>query len=762
MTSPAYTETVNKASTTTTLINSAANSIWGQSVTFTATVAGSGVGAISGTVTFTSGNTTLGTIAVDGSGNAAMSLSSLPVGADPVVATYNGNSNYAASASSASTETVGSASSTLVLTAPDASLIPGTSITFTATLATVSPGAGARTGNVSFYDGQSLLGISALNNQGVATFTTSGLLPGAHSITAQAAADPHYLAASSASPVNVTVLQPGQLSFSGATYSTAESGGTVTVTVVRTGGTAGAVSVQYAAIGGTAVNGTDYALTSGTLDLADGQTSATFTLSLIDDGRFGYDKTILLGLGNPTGFATFGANPTATVTIHNDNTAPTVSVADTSVTKVNSGIANAVFTVTLSAASDAPVTVQYATIDNTATVAAGDYLTAAGTITIPAGQTGATVAIAAIGNPNVQPDKTFYLDLSNPAGAVLGNAVATNTIINNDFYPPIAPNLSATVPPGGSATFFPVSAAVANDGGPLTLSIASQPAFGAVALVNTSGGTEMLYSPGAAEVPGDTFTYNVTDSHGDSAVATATVQFAGAALVRSSLDPTKNDLVVVGGTGDNVISVNPGKGKAKGEEVVTVNGVNDGTFRPTGRIVVFGQGQNDKITVGATKLSAWLYGGAGNNTLTGNAGADVLIGATGSDVLNGAGGKDLLIGGGGHDTLKVASDILVAGSTIYDTPSPANQAALEQLLIQRNARHNKQVASGVGGADGPQLDSATITDDGSGDILIGNKQSWFFGDFSFNGGTDVFSDGRKAKAGKVLTPLPAEWVTNLP
>ncbi len=606
-----------------------------------------------------------------------------------------------------------------------------------------------------------MLGTAALNNQGVAALTTSALSVGDNAISAQAAADLHYLSASSASATNVTVLPPGDLSFSAATYATAESGGTVTVTVLRADGSAGAVTVQYAATGGTATNGVDYALTSGALQFADGQTTATFTLPLIDDGRFGYDKTITLGLSDPTGFATLGATSTATVTIHNDNAAPTVSVANTSVTKVNSGIASAVFTVTLSAVSDAPVTVTYGTIDNTATVAGGDYLAASGTVTVPAGQTSAPVAIATIGNPNVQPNKTFYLDLSSPIGALMGNSVATGTIINNDFYPPSAQNLSATVPPGGSATFFPVSAAVANDGGPLTLSIASQPAFGTVSIVNTAGGPELLYTPGAAEVPGDTFAYNVTDSHGDSAVANATVQFSGAALVKSSLDSTKNDLVVVGGSGNNVISVNPGKAKAGGGEQVTVNGVNLGNFHPTGRIVVFGQGQNDKIAIGATKLSAWLYGGAGSNTLTGNAGADVLIGGPGNDVLNGAGGKDLLIGGGGRDTLKGAGDMLVAGTTIYDAPSPANQGALLQLLNQRNAQHNKQVSSGVGGARGPHLDASTITDDDAGDILIGNKESWFFGDFSFDGGADVFADGRKAKDGSALTPLSSERVTVL-
>ncbi len=140
ITSAAYTETVNKWVTTTTLADSGATSVWGQPVTFTATVAGSGVGAVTGTVTFASGNTTLGSIAVDGNDQAALTLGTLPVGADPVVATYNGNSNYASSDSTASTETVGPASSTLALAASSATIIPGAPVTLTATLTAVAPG----------------------------------------------------------------------------------------------------------------------------------------------------------------------------------------------------------------------------------------------------------------------------------------------------------------------------------------------------------------------------------------------------------------------------------------------------------------------------------------------------------------------------------------------------------------------------------------------------------------------------------------------
>ncbi len=99
-----YQLTVPPAATTTasvtTLIASASSATAGTSITFTATVApASGSGATpTGTVTFTQGGNTLGSIAVQSDGTATLTTSSLPVGADSVTATYNGNSSYAASA----------------------------------------------------------------------------------------------------------------------------------------------------------------------------------------------------------------------------------------------------------------------------------------------------------------------------------------------------------------------------------------------------------------------------------------------------------------------------------------------------------------------------------------------------------------------------------------------------------------------------------------------------------------------------------------
>ena len=94
--------TVQQASTTTTLTSSANPSDVGQAVTFTAEVDGVSGGAPTGTITFMSGTTTLGTGTLSPGGNgsqATLTLSTLPTGTDPVTAVYGGDANYGGSSS---------------------------------------------------------------------------------------------------------------------------------------------------------------------------------------------------------------------------------------------------------------------------------------------------------------------------------------------------------------------------------------------------------------------------------------------------------------------------------------------------------------------------------------------------------------------------------------------------------------------------------------------------------------------------------------
>ena len=97
----------------------------------------------------------------------------------------------------------------------------------------------------------------------------------------------------------------------------------------------------------------------------------------------------------------------------------------------NTGTTNATFTVRLSAASALPVTVNYATADGTAT-AGSDYVAKSGTLNFAPGTTSASVVVLVQGDVIVEPDETFYLNLTVPTNATLADAQAAALIRNDD------------------------------------------------------------------------------------------------------------------------------------------------------------------------------------------------------------------------------------------------------------------------------------------------------------------------------------------
>jgi hypothetical protein len=193
-TSSQLSQIVNLGSSNTLLIASPNPSSFGQAVTFTASVSGSS-GTPTGTVTFKDGATTLGTVTLDGAGQATLTTSALATGSHSVTAAYGGDTTYNASGSTPLTQTVNqAASATALISSVNPSALTQ-SVTFTATVS--SPG-GTPSGTVTFKDGAVTLGSGTLDGSGNATFTTALLLPGSHSITAAYGGATNYSASASA------------------------------------------------------------------------------------------------------------------------------------------------------------------------------------------------------------------------------------------------------------------------------------------------------------------------------------------------------------------------------------------------------------------------------------------------------------------------------------------------------------------------------------------------------------------------------------
>jgi aryl-phospho-beta-D-glucosidase BglC (GH1 family) len=192
------------------------------------------------------------------------------------------------------------------------------------------------------------------------------------------------------------------------------------------------VSVNYATADGTALAGSDYTATSGTLTFTPGETSKEITVAVVPDTIVEADETFFVRLSAPSNAIIVKAQGQGTI-VNDDSapaaTLPTVSMSNTSVTKPTSGTTNVVFTVSLSAASNVPVTVAYTTADGTA-MAGTNYLATSGTLTFAPGEIQKTVNVVVLGNSVPQGNKTFSLLLSNPSNATLAVAQAVATILD--------------------------------------------------------------------------------------------------------------------------------------------------------------------------------------------------------------------------------------------------------------------------------------------------------------------------------------------
>src|SRR5262245_30708356 len=185
------------ATTTTTLVTSTATAVFGQSFTLTATVT-SPAGTPTGSITFLDGqNNVLGTAPVNAAGPATLTVS-LGVGAYTLVASYVGNNTFAPSRSAFVTETVSHAATAVALASSVNPAAVGQTVTFTATVTAVAPGAGVPTGNVTFRDGNVILGIIPVGADGTARITGSFGAAGTHTITAFYGGSPNFLSSTSA------------------------------------------------------------------------------------------------------------------------------------------------------------------------------------------------------------------------------------------------------------------------------------------------------------------------------------------------------------------------------------------------------------------------------------------------------------------------------------------------------------------------------------------------------------------------------------
>jgi Calx-beta domain/PKD domain/RTX calcium-binding nonapeptide repeat (4 copies) len=227
---------------------------------------------------------------------------------------------------------------------------------------------------------------------------------------------------------------PPTLSISDVTTTEEEWTTSVDFTVTLSRASNQTVFVTYATADGTAVAGSDYNPTSGTLMFAPGETTKTVSVSIYGDLIVEPDETFTLNLSDPVN-ATLD-HATGTGTILNDDL-PWLSIGSITQYEGGSGNTTFTFTATLDQVTYAPVSFDYQTYDGTANWT--DYDFAWGNVTFAPGETQKTFSVMVHGDRQVEADETFHVLFMNIENAMLADDAypydfaADATIRNDDF-----------------------------------------------------------------------------------------------------------------------------------------------------------------------------------------------------------------------------------------------------------------------------------------------------------------------------------------
>jgi hypothetical protein len=236
----------------------------GQSVTLTASLSPYTVGPPTTTtdgepITFFNGGTPIGTGTLN-KGTATLVTSSLPIGAEPLQASFAGDTNYDASSSNVLTVTISSVIVTSSLN-PSTYLQP---VTLTATLIA------GKSGSITFMDGATVLGSTIISGT-TASLTTSSLAVGSHDITA--------IYGPSTSPVLIQVVGKATPVVTVTTSGASVYGGTVTITASVPSGVTGTIAIASGStpLGSGTITGGVVSITTSSLPAGSDPITATYS-----------------------------------------------------------------------------------------------------------------------------------------------------------------------------------------------------------------------------------------------------------------------------------------------------------------------------------------------------------------------------------------------------------------------------------------------------------------------------------------------------
>ena len=395
--------------------------------------------------------------------------------------------------------------------------------------------------------------------------------------------------------------QPGVLSIDDVSVTEPDSGETVTATftVTLSQATDQDVTVAFTTADGTAISGgtgvaeSDYGSTSGTLTILAGQTSATIDVTVNGDDYYEGAEQYYVNLDNAQGPATI-ADAQGIGTIEDNEQQGVLSINDVTVTEPDSGeTVTATFTVTLSQAADQDVTVHFATADGTAIaggtgVAESDYGATEGTLTIPAGQTSATIDVTVNGDDYYEGTEQYYVNLSDASGpASIIDSQGIGDILDDEGPPTILLNDVTVYEGSGTAV--------------ISATISALPADGDLVLTLSNGATVTFTPGGSTTVDSTPFTvqgddpyvdgefYEVSISSHSGGAENMDLSDTATVTIDDTIDTTTvslDDVTVDEGTGTAVISATISALPTEGDLVLTLSNGATVTFTPGGSLTV--------------------------------------------------------------------------------------------------------------------------------------------------------------------------------
>ena len=236
----------------------------------------------------------------------------------------------------------------------------------------------------------------------------------------------------------VAVAINGRVQFDAASLGVNESAGDASFSVTRSGSSSGSVTVHYATRSGNATAGADYSVTAGSLTFADGETSKTVAVPIINDNIDEPDETLILTLSdfNASGAAA-GSLSSAILTIADNDDPPSVSINDIEVVEGNSDVTLATFTLTLSQVSGRTITVSLLNAAGGTARSGDDYNLGFQQVQIGPGTLTQNFSVEVVGETVFEDDETFLINLGNPTNVTITDGSGLATIKNDDSVPSI-------------------------------------------------------------------------------------------------------------------------------------------------------------------------------------------------------------------------------------------------------------------------------------------------------------------------------------